>query len=246
MQGTVKTEVTNSTLVIQLDRLSAKNALSLSMYRQLTAALIQLDQDPNLTSAVIYGSEQCFTAGNDLKDFLSGGELNRNHPTVELLYQLAETKKPLIAAVAGPAIGIGTTMLLHCDLVVASTNSIFQLPFAKLGLCPEAASSYLLPSKVGHQVAFELLVLGERFDAVKAESLGLVNKVVAEDTCLEQATIYAEQIAKLPADAVTSSKALMRSDKDKTEQILKLELAQFQRLMDSEEATQIISSFFKS
>lgn len=245
MQGTVNTEIKNSTLVIQLDRLAAKNALSLSMYRQLTAALVKLDEDPNLTSAVIYGSEDCFSAGNDLKDFLTGGELNRQHPTVELLYQFVATKKTVIAAVAGPAIGIGTTMLLHCDLVVASENTIFQLPFAKLGLCPEAASSYLLPTKVGHQTAFELLVLGERFDAVKAEQIGLINKTVKEGSCFSEAMVYADKIANLPNEAVVTSKSLMKHEQDRIEKMLNLELNEFQRLMDSEEAKQIISSFFK-
>lgn len=245
MLGTVNTQVKDSTLLIQIDRLEAKNALSLSMYRQLTVALKQLDEDPKLTAAVVYGSEQCFSAGNDLKDFLSGGELNRDHPTVQLLYQLVATKKPIIAAVAGPAIGIGTTMLLHCDLVVASENALFQLPFAKLGLCPEAASSYLLPKQVGHQTAFELLVLGERFNAIKAQQLGFVNKVVGEGECLTEALSYADKIAELPAAAVASSKSLMRSNTEQVEKMLALELIEFQRLMDSEEAKQIISSFFK-
>lgn len=245
MLGAVNTEVKNSTLLIQIDRLEAKNALSLSMYRQLTDALIQLDEEPNLSAAVIYGSEQCFSAGNDLKDFLSGGELNREHPTVQLLYQLVATKKPLIAAVAGPAIGIGTTMLLHCDLVVASDNALFQLPFAKLGLCPEAASSYLLPKKIGHQAAFELLVLGERFGAEKAQQLGIVNRVVKEGESFTEALVYAEKLAELPKAAVVSAKSLIRNDKDQIEKILELELTEFQRLMDSEQAKQIISSFFK-
>lgn len=244
MTTNITTEIQNSTLIIRMARLEAKNALSLAMYSELTQSLAKLDNDPELKCAIIYGSEQCFSAGNDLKDFLAGGELNRSHPTVQFLYQLVATKKPIIAAVAGPAIGIGTTMLLHCDLVVAADNSVFQLPFARLGLCPEAASSFLLPNLVGHQQAFELMVLGNKFDGTKAQQLGLVNKLVAEGQALSSAIEYADQLVKMPLDAVVTSKAVMRSDKDKTEKLLALELEQFQRLMNSEDAKQIIASFF--
>lgn len=244
MTSHINLETRSSTLIIRMARGEAKNALSLNMYSELTSALVQLDQDSKLTSAIVYGSEQCFTSGNDLKDFLVGGELNRSHPTVQFLYQLVTTKKPIIAAVAGPAIGIGTTMLLHCDLVVAGDNSVFQLPFCRLGLCPEAASSLLLPNLVGHQKAFELLVLGEKFDVKASQSFGLVNKVVAPELVLANALEFAEQLAQMPLDAVVTSKRLMRTDKSKTQDLLALELAQFQRLMDSDEAKTIIGSFF--
>ncbi len=244
MTSHINLETRDSTLIITMARAEAKNALSLTMYSELTNALAQLDQDPQLTSAIIYGSEQCFTAGNDLKDFLAGGELNRSHPTVQFLYQLVATKKPIIAAVAGAAIGIGTTMLLHCDLVVAGDNSVFQLPFCRLGLCPEAASSLLLPNLVGHQKAFELLVLGEKFDVETGKTFGLVNKVVEPELVLTNAIGYAEQLSQMPLDAVVTSKSLMRADKEKTEALLAIELEQFQRLMDSDDAKAIIGSFF--
>ena len=245
MTAHIKTKIEDSTLVVTIDRPEAKNALSLAMYRELTAALIELDANPSLTNCILYGSEQCFTAGNDLKDFLSGGKLNRQHPTVELLYQLATTEKPIIAAVAGPAIGIGTTLLLHCDLVVAAENSIFQLPFARLGLCPEGASSLLLPSLIGQQKAFELLVLGERFDGKEAKAMGMVNKLVEQGSTLSIAQEYADKLAKLPQQAVVSSKALIRADEEKVKARLAIELTQFQTLMDSEEAQQIINQFFR-
>ncbi len=245
MTAHIKTKIEDSTLVVTIDRPEAKNALSLAMYRELTAALIELDANPSLTNCILYGSEQCFTAGNDLKDFLSGGKLNRQHPTVELLYQLATTEKPIIAAVAGPAIGIGTTLLLHCDLVVAAENSIFQLPFARLGLCPEGASSLLLPNLIGQQKAFELLVLGERFDGKEAKAMGMVNKLVEQGSTLSIAREYADKLAKLPQQAVVSSKALIRADEEKVKARLAIELTQFQTLMDSEEAQQIINQFFQ-
>lgn len=244
MTDHISCSIEGTTLVIRLNRLQAKNALSLAMYRKLTQALQQLDDTEQLTSAVIVGSEQCFSAGNDLKDFLAGGELNREHPTVAFLHQLALTQKPIIAAVAGPAIGIGTTMLLHCDLVVAASNSVLQMPFAKLGLCPEAASSVLLTKQIGYQQAFELMVLGSKFDAQQAFDLGLLNKVVEPGQVEQAAMLYAEQLAQLPTDAVQTSKALMKSDKAKVQNIIEMELKEFQRLLDSEQTKQIISGFF--
>jgi enoyl-CoA hydratase/carnithine racemase len=237
--------IKDSILTITIDRASAKNALSLNMYAQLTAALKQLDDDPTLSVAVITGGENCFTAGNDLKDFLAGGELNEQHPTVQFLYQIASTKKPIVAAVAGPAIGIGTTMLLHCDLVYAADNTVFQLPFAQLGLCPEAACSEILPRLTGHVKAFEMVVLGDKFNANDALDIGLVNKVCTADTLLSTATETAGRIAKLPENAVTASKQLLkRNSQQSVSNTIKTELAQFEILLNSEQSQKIISSFF--
>ncbi|WP_299269005.1 enoyl-CoA hydratase-related protein [uncultured Psychrosphaera sp.] len=237
--------IKDSILTITIDRASAKNALSLNMYAQLTAALKQLDDDPTLSVAVITGGENCFTAGNDLKDFLAGGELNEQHPTVQFLYQIASTKKPIVAAVAGPAIGIGTTMLLHCDLVYAADNTVFQLPFAQLGLCPEAACSEILPRLTGHVKAFEMVVLGDKFNANDALDIGLINKVCTADTLLSTATETAGRIAKLPENAVTASKQLLkRNSQQSVSNTIKTELAQFEILLNSEQSQKIISSFF--
>lgn len=244
MSEHILSRVENSTLIISINRPEAKNALSLSMYQSLTQALKDYQQDDSLKSAIFYGSETCFTAGNDLKDFLSSGELNRDHPTVQFLYEIANCQKPLIAAVAGPAIGIGTTLLMHCDLVVAADNTVFQLPFSQLGVCPELASSLLLPKMVGYQQAFELLVLGERFDAQKALELGLINKV-SDDNALDGALGYANKLAKLPASSVMASKSLIRSDVKQVNETIEKELAEFQRLLDGDEAQQVIANFFK-
>jgi len=239
------TSVVNRILTISINRASAKNALSLNMYSEMTAALKQLDDDPNLSVAIITGSSTCFTAGNDLKDFLAGGALNKQHPTVQFLYQIASTQKPIIAAVAGPAIGIGTTMLLHCDLVYAADNSVFQLPFAQLGLCPEAACSDILPKLTGHAKAFELVVLGERFNADEAHDIALINKICTPDTVLSVATESAIKISKLPSDAVTCSKNLLKSNNQKNvEKVIEAELVQFEKLLNSEQSQNIIASFF--
>ena len=241
----ILTSVKDSVLTITIDRPSAKNALSLNMYAQLTAALKQLDDNPTLYVAVITGGENCFTAGNDLKDFLAGGELNEQHSTVQFLYQIASTKKPIIAAVAGPAIGIGTTMLLHCDLVYGADSTIFQLPFAQLGLCPEAACSEILPRLTGHAKAFEMVVLGDKFNANDALDIGLINKVCSADALISTANETAGRIAKLPTNAVMASKQLLkRNSQQSVSNTIKAELAQFETLLNSEQSKKIISSFF--
>lgn len=241
----VITEQKGSVLEITINRPEAKNALSIEMYKALTAALQKLDEDDRLNVALIKGTSDCFTAGNDLNDFLKSGELNREHPTVQFLYQLVNTKKPIVAAVSGVAVGIGTTMLLHCDLVYADQTAHFQMPFAKLGLCPEAASSLLFNNLAGPQKAFQYLVLGEAFNAQQAEQLGLVNESV-ETGVVELATEKAQQLATLPAQSVIESKRLIKlSQIDKTEQTITLELEQFGKLLKSDDCQNIIKSFFK-
>lgn len=246
MSQFIKTKSVDGIFHIELSRLSAKNAISLDMYQYMVDELARFESDTSLKVAVVYGDSTCFTAGNDLADFLAGGELNEEHSTVKFLYSIANLKKPIIAAVAGPAIGIGTTMLLHCDMVFSADNAVFQLPFAQLGLCPEAASSLLLAQQLGHQKAFELLVVGNRFDAETAENCGFVNHIEAADSVIEKAIEYAKLIGRLSPDAVLSSKALLKNaNKQQVEDTIKLELEHFGKLLNSEECKTIIAQFFK-
>lgn len=236
----------NGVMTISINRLAQKNALSLAMYQQMTDALVELERSEELHVAIITGDENCFTAGNDLNDFLKGGALTEAHPTVKFLRTLVSLSKPLVAAVNGPAIGIGTTMLLHCDLVYAGTNSVFQLPFSKLGLCPEAASSQILPANVGRVKAFELLVLGETFDAETASQLNIINAVVEPSQVLEVAQQKAQIIASLPSQSVKASKGLIvDSNKELINNVISNELKYFEHLLGSDECKAIISSFFK-
>ncbi|QTH63829.1 enoyl-CoA hydratase [Psychrosphaera ytuae] len=236
----------NGVMTITINRLAQKNALSLAMYQAMTEALVDLERSDDLHAAVITGSAECFTAGNDLNDFLKGGALTEAHPTVIFLRTLVGLTKPLIAAVAGPAIGIGTTMLMHCDLVYAANNTVFQLPFSKLGLCPEAGSSHILPAQVGRVKAFELLVLGDKFDADEALRLNLINQVVDAEEVLTIATKRAEQLAQLPSQSVKASKGLIvDSNKTQLNEVISAELKYFEHLLGSEESKQIIASFFK-
>jgi enoyl-CoA hydratase/carnithine racemase len=231
-------------LTLTLQRADKKNAISLTMYRQLTEALQQAERDAAIKVVVLQGTASCFSSGNDLQDFLSAGDLNANHPTVVFLYQLNAFSKPIIAAVAGLAIGIGTTALLHCDLVYAAPGCRFQMPFSKLGLCPEAASSLLLPQLVGYQRAAQYLLLGEAFNTEQAEAMGLVNQQVASEDLLAFVADKALQLAKLPAAAVQQSKALLRGKiKRKAEKVITAELEVFGALLQGETCQQQLRGF---
>src|SRR3984885_1740935 len=172
----------DATRVITLQRPEKKNALTREMYRAMSAAIDTAQNDPAIRCIVITGGPGVFTAGNDLDDFLKDGTSNTDTPrasdAVTFLYSLAHNTKPIVAAVDGIAIGIGTTMLFHCDYVVASTRATFSTPFIHLGLVPEAASSLLAPRAMGHQRAFAMLVMGRSLSAEEARLAGFVNAVV--------------------------------------------------------------------
>ncbi len=232
-------------LRLQMHRPEKKNALSLAMYQQMTDALGQAAEDPAVHVVVFSGVAGSFSAGNDLQDFLSAGTLNYDHPTVQFLHQLSVFAKPLIAEVDGLAIGIGTTALLHCDLVYATAGSRFAMPFTALGLCPEAASSLLLPQLVGYQRAAQYLLLGEGFDAGQAWQMGLVNEVVPDSAALSALVdAKAAQLAALPVSAVLTSKRLMRqSQKALVQQVLHRELADFETLLRSDDCKMALTAF---
>lgn len=200
-------------LILRLDRPDKKNALTGAMYAGLADALESGDTDADVRCHLICGHPGAFTAGNDIADFLShaqGGDLG-DTPVIRFLKALTLNEKPIVAAVDGLAIGVGTTMLLHCDMVFASPGSIFKSPFVDLGLVPEAGSSLLGPMLLGHARAFELLCLGETFDAERAERAGLINRVVAGD--VEAAALEcAKAIAAKPPEAMALSRRLLKGD----------------------------------
>ncbi|MBU1619605.1 MAG: enoyl-CoA hydratase/isomerase family protein [Gammaproteobacteria bacterium] len=231
-------------LILSLNRPDKKNALNKLMYQQLVQQLQQAAQNDEIKVLLLQGSAECFSSGNDLADFLQSGELNDAHPTVMFLYEMAKFPKPVVAAVAGLAIGIGTTVLLHCDLVYSTGDCRFQLPFTQLGLCPEAGSSLLLPLLIGHQRASSMLLLSEAIDGNEAYRLGLVNQLVDKENLLEFALNKAKKLSALPADAVQSSKKLMKSG-SAVKQVIEQELADFSRLLKGPECQQVIQQFFK-
>ncbi|HUN52557.1 MAG TPA: enoyl-CoA hydratase-related protein, partial [Candidatus Sulfotelmatobacter sp.] len=164
----------NGVLGIRIDRTDKKNALTFAMYTALADALEAADRDAGVRAVTITGSGDSYTSGNDLQDFLKGLPEGES-PAFRFIRVISELQKPIVAGVNGLAVGVGVTMLLHCDLVYAAASATFQIPFVNLGLVTEAASSLLLPRLAGHQRAAELLLLGERFDAATAQAIGLVN-----------------------------------------------------------------------
>ncbi len=244
MNNLITSTQQNGVLTITLNRFDKKNALTNDMYIQLCQLFTQASKAQAIRCVLIQGDENCFCAGNDLEDFLNSDE-NSDLAAFKFIKILAAFDKPLVAAVAGAAVGIGTTMLLHCDMVYAATNSKFKLPFTQLGLCPEAGSSLLLPLRLGANRAFELMVLGKSFSAEQAYSYGLVNQVCSVDELLSIAQKTAQTIASLPVESVMASRKLIR-DASQTvlPQVMDNEAKEFFRLVNGQECKNIIAKFF--
>lgn len=197
-------------LRIQFDRAEKKNAITAAMYKALADALREAERDDTVRVALLHGARDAYTAGNDLQDFLASPPRSVDAPVFQFLSAIRDFPKPLVAAVSGLAVGIGTTMLLHCDLVYCAPETRFSVPFVNLGLCPEAGSSFLLPRLAGYQRAAELLMLGEPFDAEIAKYIGLVNAIVAPDALLGVAMAAAQKLAAKPAASLRATKELMK------------------------------------
>jgi len=238
--------VENAVLIIKINRPEKKNALTRDMYLDLTAALNKLDSDDAIRVGLITGTPDCFTAGNDLEDFLKYPPTSEDSPVAGFIEQLITLKKPLVAAINGPAIGIGTTLLLHCDFAYATNKTKFQLPFVNLGLCPEAASSAILPNMVGHQKASELLMLGDIFQAEDALSIGIINGIFGVDDYLEKAQEIADKLAQKPADALCTTKALLKRNRGVDSlAVTQQEFKEFGRLLTSPTAKEIMQAFIE-
>ncbi|MGE3148211.1 MAG: crotonase/enoyl-CoA hydratase family protein [Pseudorhodoplanes sp.] len=234
-----------SVRIIRMNRPEKKNALTAAMYDALATALEELNTNPVLHCAVIMGVPGAFSAGNDLQDFLEASKRDSGlgQPILRFLYALARCEKPLVAAVQGLAVGIGTTMLLHCDHVIAGTDTRFMTPFVNLGLVPEAGSSLLAPRVMGYHNAFALLVMGRTLDASEAKDCGLVNVVVPADTVDSHALQAAEQIAALPSAAVAASRRLLRGSAEEIVAQIDKEAEQFRERLKSPEAQGAFAAF---
>ena len=226
-----------------LNRPAKKNAITRPMYAALSGALESANEDAGVAATVLTGAGGCFTAGNDLGDFLQDPPLDPDAPVLRFLRALANAKKPLIAAVEGLAVGVGTTLLLHCDLVYASEKAHFSLPFVKLGLVPEAGASLLLPRLIGHQRAAEYLLLGEPFGAEAARGMGLVNRVCEAEAALEAALAAATKLASQPLAATIATKALMKRPPESVEARIQAEIEIFQSRLGSPEAREALAAF---
>jgi len=230
-------------LELRIERPAKKNALTRGMYQALSEALEAAAADTAVRAVFIAGSGGCFTAGNDLNDFLNALPSREDRPAARFLRALARLPQPLVAAVSGVAVGIGTTLLLHCDLVFAAPDARFQLPFVKLGLVPEAASTLPLPQMAGYHRAAELLLLGEPFDAAAAADAGIVNAVVEADALEAHARSVAERLTRLAPQALAATKKLMkRHQLDDVLAVMDAELDEFVARLQGDEAREAINA----
>ena len=228
---------------VRLNRPEKRNAITFLMYEQLTRALGAAQADESVRAVMLSGEGASFSAGNDLQDFLSGPALSAAHPAMQFLRTLATFGKPLLAAVQGQTVGIGVTMLLHCDLIVAARAAQFSLPFVVLGLVPEAGSSLLLPRLIGQQRAAELLFLGQPFNADTAYRLGLVNSVVEEGALLDETRALARAVAQQPPAALAATRRLLRGDTDELLARIEEEASIFGAQLQSEEFRARVRAF---
>lgn len=239
----IRTALADGVYTIELSRRDKRNAITTQMYRGMSDALEEAAATSQARAVLLCGQEDLFTAGNDLGDFLNPGarEAGEGH---RFLVTISSFEKPIVAAVGGPAVGIGTTMLMHCDVVVATDAARFQLPFVALGLCPEAGSSMLLPQMAGLRLAAELLLLGDFFDAQTALRAGLVNHVVPPGALLTHALGLAQRLARQPADALVTTKALLKRPLGRpVRDVIEEEYPHFERLLGSDEARAIFRAF---
>jgi enoyl-CoA hydratase/carnithine racemase len=229
-------------LTLTLNRPAKMNAINTAMYAELVSQLRSAASDSEVRTVLFVAEGPHFTAGNDIYDFLENPPEGMEADGFQFILELHNFPKPLIAVVQGSAVGIGTTMLLHCDVVLATPSAVFSMPFVTLGLVPEAGSSYLLPQLMGYQRAAEILFTGRSFDAQEAHEFGLVG-TIAEDA-LEQGIAVAERIASQPPTAVTNTKALLKSSAHHAvTEVIKAEGALFRMALHSDEAREALMKF---
>jgi enoyl-CoA hydratase/carnithine racemase len=242
----IRARTENRIATIELARLDKKNALTADMYGDLADAIAAADKDPQARVVMLRGAPDCFCAGNDVGDFLKRPPLVEGSPSARFFAAMQELRKPMVAAVGGPAVGIGTTMLLHCDLVYAASNARFQLPFVSLGITPEFGSTYILPLLAGYQRAAELLLLGQPFTAEKAREVGIVTAVVPQESLFAEAEKAAATLAALPPQSVQLTKQLM---KKRHAQLVRETIAEevkvFGERLGSAEAKEAMSAFLE-
>ena len=240
----VHTEAGVTTLTF--NRPDKKNSITAAMYGALADAIAAAAADPAVRVVVFQGNETTFSAGNDIGDFLNNPPATEDSPVFRFLRGIAQFPKPLLAAVCGPAVGIGTTLLFHCDLVYAGDNAAFSMPFVNLGLCPEAASSLLVPQMLGYHRAAEALLLGEPFMAEAALEVGLVNRVLPPTECNAYAQAQARKLAAKPLSALIETKRLMKGGQTvKVLEVIAEEGVSFGRMLREPAAREAFSAFME-
>ncbi len=252
MTDLVLAETVHGVHTLTINRPDKKNALTAAMYAALADGIAYAESNPAIRVTRIRGTGGSFTAGNDLADFaaqgakpISADDTKVKAPVTRFLKTVSTTKKPLVAQVNGLAVGVGVTMLLHCDLVYAGASATLQAPFVNLGLVPEAASSLLLPQLVGLQRASELFLLGRKIDAQEARNIGLVAQVFPDETLDAEVEARAHELAAKAPDAVRFTKALMRKNHDEIAERMVEEGRIFATQLRSAEVKEAISAFFE-
>lgn len=241
----ILTAQADGVLTITFNRPDKKNALTSAMYATLADALEAADTDPAVRVILFTGNGGAFTSGNDLQDFLNNPPQGDNTPVFRFLRAISTASKPMIAAVSGVAVGVGTTMLLHCDLVYVGESAKLSLPFVNLALVPEAASSLLLPAMVGHHRAAELFMLGEAFTPATAKEYGIVNAIYPDDKLLAEATAVAAKLAAKPPTAMRLTKQLLKRTKGDVVGQMAQEGEHFRSQLKSAEAREAMTAFFE-
>ena len=242
----IVTESSEGILRVELNRPAKKNALTSGMYTKLADVFNHAARDEDVRVVLWHGAGDAFSAGNDIQDFLQNPPGAGESPQARLMNALADFNKPLIAAVRGSAVGSGTTVLLHCDFVYAGESARFQMPFINLAVVPEFGSSYAVPASIGHIRAAELILLGSAFDARRAEELGLVTQIVADENLLPVASETARKLAAKPADALQASKRLLkRPVRDQLKAAMQAENEAFSVQVRSQEAKEALTAFLE-
>jgi len=242
----ISAAVVNGVSRIGFARPEKKNAITASMYQALAEAINIAREDGTVRALLIHGDEAIFTAGNDLEDFLKNPPADLNAPVFQFMQALGSCEKPVIAAVNGAAVGIGTSMLMHCDLVYCADNAVFSMPFVSLGLCPEFASSLLIPLNAGYHRGVEKLLLSEPISAEEALDMHIVNRILPPGEVLDYAIRQAERFNRLPPASVRTTKRLMKSAwKGMAEKVGVDEANSFGTLLKSAEAKEAFTAFFE-
>jgi enoyl-CoA hydratase/carnithine racemase len=241
----ILTHIDAGVMTITFNRLDKKNSITSSMYAAMADAVAQAAADASVRVVLFQGHESIFSAGNDIGDFLNQPPSTQESPVFRFLRGIATFEKPLLAAVAGPAVGIGTTMLFHCDLVYAGDNAAFSMPFVNLGLCPEAASSLLAPRMFGYHRAAEALLMGEAFFAEAAQEVGLVNRVVPPTEVNGYAQAQARKLAGKPLSSLIETKRLMKGDTQAVLQKMDEEGKSFGRMLREPAAKEAFGAFME-
>ncbi|WP_395515465.1 crotonase/enoyl-CoA hydratase family protein [Pseudorhizobium flavum] len=233
-------------LLIRLNRPEKKNAITTAMYARMTEALHEADNDAEIRAVAFLGTDNCFSAGNDMADFLTYAMGGGGRPSAaDFLQALATCDKPMVSGVDGLAIGIGTTIHLHCDMTIASDRSLFRTPFVDLALVPEAASSLIAPRVMGHQRAFALLAAGENFSAEQAREAGIVWKVISPDAVEAETLALAANLAAKPPHAMKIARNLIRGNGDDVLARMDEELVHFTAQLRSAEARAAFEAFMR-